>query len=60
VEFLHCHCEEGAEARDAAIHRVSVQVGGLEVRSLVHSGSPRHTGADDDKGEGVSGGKIKK
>ena len=109
MEFLHCHCEEGAEARDAAIHRVTGRADGyavrllrvsgsprafvprddkggkvhsvchceeddrttrqsivsrmtrtgLEVRSLVHSGSP-HTGTDDDKGEGVSGGEIKK
>ena len=22
VEFLHCHCEEGTEVTDAAIHRV--------------------------------------
>jgi hypothetical protein len=112
VEFLHCHCEEGAEARDAAIHRVTGRADGYAVRLLRVSGSPRafvprddkggkvhsvchceegaeardaaihrvsdeadgvggsltgsqwiaspHTGTDDDKGEGVSGGEIKK
>jgi hypothetical protein len=49
VEFLHCHCEEGAEARDAAIHRVTGRADGYAVRLLRVSGSPRPQGARDDK-----------
>ena len=36
-----CHCEEGAQVTDAAIHRVSRDPDGLSLRLLVHSGSPR-------------------
>ena len=43
----------GSEARDAAIHRVSGNAGGLSVRLLVHSGSPRAFSPRDDKGEGA-------
>ena len=58
MEFLHCHCEEvDRTTRQSIVSRMTRT--GLEVRSLVHSGSP-HTGTDDDKGEGVSGGEIKK
>jgi hypothetical protein len=41
MKFSFCHCEEGAEARDAAIHRVSEDADGLAVRLLRTSGSPR-------------------
>jgi hypothetical protein len=44
-----CHCEERAEARDAAIHRVSGYAYDLSLRLLDHSGSPRPQGARDDK-----------
>ena len=37
-------------ARDAAIHRVLGDAGGLSVRLLRTSGSPRPQGARDDKG----------
>jgi len=37
---------------DAAIHRVLGNAGGLSVRLLVHSGSPRAFSPRDDKGEG--------
>ena len=36
-----CHCEEGAQATGAAIHRVSGNADDLSLRSLAHSGSPR-------------------
>ena len=36
-----CHCEEGTEVTDAAIHRVSGDANDLSLRLLVHSGSPR-------------------
>ena len=49
----------GSEARDAAILRVSGDAGGLSVRVARASGSPRAFSPRDDKGEGVSGGKIK-
>ena len=29
VEFSHCHCEEGVQVTDAAIHRVSGRAGGF-------------------------------
>jgi hypothetical protein len=29
LEFSHCHCKEGAGAREAAIHRVSGDVDGV-------------------------------
>ena len=44
-----CHCEEGAEAGDAAIHRVSIDAFDLYLRLLVHSGSPRAFSPRDDK-----------
>ena len=51
----------GGRQDDAAIHPVSDDAGGVG-GSLTGSqwiASP-HTGTDDDKGEGVSGGEIKK
>ena len=30
VKFSFCHCEEGAGADDAAIHRVSENAGGVD------------------------------
>ena len=29
VEFSHCHCEEGVQVTDAAIHRGSQNAGGF-------------------------------
>ena len=49
LEFSLCHCEED-RMDDAAIHRVSGNAGGLSVRLLVHSGSPRAFNRRDDKG----------
>ena len=43
-----CHCEEDS-MDDAAIHRVSGDVGRLSVRVVRASGSPRPQGARDDK-----------
>jgi hypothetical protein len=44
-----CHCEEGTQVTDAAIHRVSEDAGGLSLRVVRTSGSPRPLGARDDK-----------
>jgi hypothetical protein len=55
-----CHCEEGAEARDAAIHRVSDDADGVGGSLTGSQWIATLTGTDDDKGERVSGGKIKK
>ena len=51
MKFSFCHCEEGAGADDAAIHRVSGDAGGLSVRLLRASGSPRAFSPRDDTGE---------
>ena len=52
-----CHCEEGAGAGDAAIHRVSNDANDLSLRFLVHSGSPRAFSPRDDE---VGGSGFKK
>ena len=44
-----CHCEEGVQVTDAAIHRVSRITVDLSVRLPVHSGSPRTFSPRDDK-----------
>ena len=44
-----CHCEEGAQVTDAAIHRVSRNAVDLSVRLPDHSGSPRAFSPRDDK-----------
>ena len=36
-----CHCKEGEEVTNAAIHRVSKDADDLSLRVLAHSGSPR-------------------
>ena len=59
LEFAYCHCEEGATARDAAIHRVSGDLDGNADRFLRASGSPRAFGPRDDKGGWVCGEKRK-
>ena len=41
LEFSFCHCEEGTQVTDAAIHRVSEDAGGLSLRVVRTSGSPR-------------------
>ena len=40
LEFWNCHCEEGTQVTDAAIHRVSGDVDGLSVWIVRTSGSP--------------------
>ena len=50
-----CHCEEGAEADYAAIHRVSEDAGDFSLCLPVPSGSPRAFSPRDDKREGGCG-----
>ena len=41
LKFSFCHCEEGTEVSEAAIHCVSEDEGDLSLRLVRASGSPR-------------------
>ena len=41
LQHALCHCEEGTQVTDAAIHRVSHYTYDLSLTLLDHSGSPR-------------------
>ena len=49
LQHALCHCEEGTQVTDAAIHRVSHYTYDLSLTLLDHSGSPRAFSPRDDK-----------